>query len=377
MISSKVLIVPSKYITNIYSRELARWKSIIGNAIRMRPKDVYEYLNAHMLCTEHYHYADIAAILGKENVYIVGNYYREYVLDEIPENTRYPSLHKTPSAIHCSVKHALSMISDFDVVIIGVRSGEYGNLIRKEALKKGVFVVILDYFDHVDLYADWRIEYALRGLKYKDDFDLYFKHDLPCEVNLPYIMPLAPMPCRLESYRKNDINWETRDIPVCYSGRDSHGARSDREELVELVRRGVNGAVIKHIGQGQQMGVTEYLSLLYASKIALSPSGKVWDSTRHSEIGLCGCAPVLPVPDCKIVGDPIMSDVNAITYEYKLEKGVYSIKNKGELIDKISYYLNNDDELEGVARKWSESVMKSHTTYARSEYVLNEIGKRI
>lgn len=334
-----------------------------------------EAKRAHYLCTEHYHYADIVECLGSDSVHMLGKYYPEYIQTDFDPYTRYPSLHNTPI-----IKHIFGSIEDinieqYDAIIIGIRSGELGEKLRKRALKKNIMVVIIDYFDHLDVYANPTLECVTRGLVWKKDFDLYFKHDLPLMVNEEYLLPIAPMPIRNKAYPKINVQWKNKNTPIFYSGRSGHRPRADRIQLCEEIGRRINGSKIVEIGPYEKISIVDYANNLANTKIALSPSGKVWDSTRHSETGLYLNVPLIPKPDCQTVNNLIKNDINALQYEIEINKvsGIYQVKCIDDLIEKINYYLEHDQDLMGMAAKWRQEILESHTTLARAQYMLRNI----
>ena len=329
-----------------------------------------------MLCSELYNYADIPKINGTKKTFILGNYYNEYTTKTIPENTRYPSIHNNPNGTHINLGDALNMLKSFDCVIIGIQANEIGNQIREKALKYSIPVVLLDHFDHPEVYLDPSFKNIFRGLESKKDFNLYFKHDLPKGKYIDQLLyPLAPMPCNPKNYPKLNSVWTKKNISIFYRGRTSHNPREDRVLMSEEIKKRIEFSNIQNIDQTEKITIFDYAKNLSKTKIALTPSGKVWDSTRHTEIGLYNCVPLIPEPDCETVNDFIKDNENAIVYNVnKLNnRSKNSRINIESIMEKIEYLLADDDKLKEMAKKWRDEVLLNHTIYARSNMVLDKI----
>ena len=374
----KILIVPSRFITNIHNREFTRWKNFLFSAKDLKFKNAFDSFNSHMLCSEIYNYADIPNINGKDQTFILGNYYKEYTEKQIPKNTRYPSIHNNPHGTHLTLRGALSMIKKFDCVLIGIQSNEIGNKIRKKALNHNIPVVLIDHFDHPQVYKDPSYENIFRGLKPEKDFNMYFKHDLPKNKLIDHLVyPLAPMPCNPNNYPQINHTWNKKNISVFYRGRKSHNPRKDRILLSEEIKKQIEFSHIEHIGQSEKITIFEYVNNLSKTKIAFTPSGKVWDSTRHTEIGLYNCVPLIPEPDCEVVSDCIKDTENSIVYNINdINEGEIN-KSISDIIDKVRSLIKNDKKLIEIADNWRNEVLLNHTVNARSNMVLKKINQLI
>jgi hypothetical protein len=363
-----ILIVPSQFITDIHKREIIRLKNSLLQLKSLNFKKSLESFKSHMLCTELYNYSDIPILNGMKNTYILGNYYREYTIKKIPELTRYPSIHNNAEGNHINLKEALSLIHIYDAIIIGIRSGKVGNIIRKEGIKRNIPIIMIDYFDHKEIYSNSSYENLFRGLKPNYDFNIYFKHDLPIGLGKKNIYPLAPMPCNPNNYPKINSDWSNKNINIFYRGRNSHNPRADRIQITEIINNNIPNSIIEKINLNDNFTLNDYAFNLAKSKIAISPSGKVWDSTRHTEVSIFNCAPLIPEPDCEVVNDCIKDGVNAITYN------PLNVINNNNLIDKINFYLSNDSKLEEIGKNWNKEVNSYHTINSRSKYILDKIN---
>ena len=373
----KIMIVPSEYVTDLHNRRRNKILGIISNIRRLNLKDAYAFYKSHYLSTEHYYYGDIVNVIGYDNVAIVGKYYKEYLSQKMDPYTSYPSLCNTPAIREISYMEALNEINQFDVIFLGGRCGVAGDAIRTEALKKDKFIVQLDYQDDKEIYKNPTDKTLTRGKVYGRDYHIYFKHDIPLGMPSERVKPIAPMPIRINNYPQINCDWIHKIDNVFYSGRIAHGARSDRVHLVNKISRAVPKSNIKYTEANNITSISEYAGNLSRAKIALTPSGKVWDSTRHCEVGVYNCAPLIPEPDCEIVGSTIKNGINAISYQMKLSNltGELEINDVDELVDQINEYLSNNHKLKLIAENWSSEVKTNHTTLARAEYLVNCISK--
>ena len=373
----KILIVPSEYVTDLHDRRKNKILGIISNIRSLNLKNAYAFYKSHYLSTEHYYYGDFVNVVGYDNVAIVGKYYKEYSAQKLNPYTLYPSLFNTPAVREISYKEALNEIGQFDVIFLGGRCGIAGEAIRMEALSKDKFIVQLDYQDDKEIYKYPTDKMLTRGKVYGRDYHIYFKHDIPLGMLSERVKPIAPMPIRIENYPKINCEWSQKVNNIFYSGRIYHGARSDRADLVKKISSKVPKSNIKYTESNTITSIYEYASNLSTSKIALTPSGKVWDSTRHCEVGIYNCAPLIPEPDCEIVGSAIKNGVNAISYQMKLSNftGELEIDDSDDLVGRINEYLSSNQKLQLIADNWSKEIKANHTTLARAEYLVNCISK--
>jgi hypothetical protein len=373
----KLLIVPSEYITKLHNRNLDRFFGIVSNLKRFNFTKAYNVYKAHYLSTEHYYYGDIVSVLGYENVAIVGSYYKEYLTTSLDPYILYPSLFNTPKTRSISKSAALSELYQYDAIIFGGRCGEFGEILKKEALRKSKYIVQLDYQDDKEIYKSRSEMLLTRGMKYGCDYHMYFKHDIPLGMKSNRVLPIAPMPIRFENYPLIKRNWNEKSTNVFYSGRISHGARNDRGQLIKKISELIPKSEIKFTNSHEVDTIFNYVNSLSRSKIALSPSGKVWDSTRHCETAVYNCAPLIPQPDCETVGNLIRDDDNALAYKIKFLKhtGEFSIIDIDKLIDRIKDCIEDDSKLFSIAKNWTLEIQKNHTTYSRAAYIVDTIKK--
>jgi hypothetical protein len=373
---NKILIVPASYITNYRNRKILPYKNIIKHIFQRNFHEILSEFKKDYLCTEMYHYGDIPKVLGEKNTWILGNYYNEYATNVMDPNTRYISLHNTTPGTHINFKDAFNNLHDFDALLISIRSGKAGEKLRKKAKKLNIFVGIIDYFDDLEIYKNKSIKNLTRNLIYNQDFDIYFKHDIPKGMAEEWLFPLAPMPLRIENYPDLETNWSKKNVPVFYSGRNSHKPRKDRLIITDAIQKHISGSRIKNIAPFEELKVSDYLHNLQNAKICFSPSGKVWDSTRHVELAVYKNVPLIPVPDCETVGSVVKDSINCISYNFDPQKSLSSIDTK-EIIEKINFYIKNDTQLKIIAENWNSDIIESHTTIARANYIINSFENSI
>lgn len=322
-------------------------------------------------------HGDVVKVLGNENVFVFGKHHHHLHEVMIPDNCRYPSCHGTPRHIYLKENEVRRVIKDdVDAVLVSIRAGARGDLVIHEARKCDIPVAMIDTVDHESNYgADDMWKELCYGFKPRKHFDLYFKKDLPLGYKTDAILPLGPIPVRPESHQFPNSE---KDVDIFFSGRLRTGrTQADRAETVLLVRDNFPGAVVlEHDSSGAFISTRRYWDYLSRSKMALSPSGRIWDSFRHCEIGLAPrTALIAPKPYIETVGPFLRDGVNAILYDTEFRDGQYHLVNGVELGEKIAYYLANSRELERIAEAWTADVLSGHTIFARSKHIIESIER--
>jgi len=367
----KILMVPADALVD--ESASSRFSSVL------RPlKEVKRYFNpgATPYDAEILFYSDIPLVLGSENVFQFGEYPSQLHFKRVPSNSPYPSCHGTPRATIVRHDEIADILEKVDALLVSTRAGTRRDVVVPLARKKGIPVALLDFQDHHANYgaADIRKELTY-GFRRGRDYDLYFKKDLPLGYATDCIRPLAPVPVRPESFAIPEMG---KDVDVFYSGRSRAGCQADRGETVELVKENFHNTLIKEHAQGRGSFMTthEYWRSIARSKMALSPSGKVWDSLRHCEVGLArGTALIAPRPYVETVGPKFEDGKNSILYDTKFREGKYHLKNPSELVGKIKHFLSDDASREALASAWVKDVREGHTVFARSRYLVEEMGR--
>ncbi len=371
----KILLVPSGRIVRyedelLYAPFFERMREKIHSSLWRQPIHYDGELQF---------YGDIPDILGKENSFVFGRYRPNVLWKKAPDDCPYLSCIGNPEPTFFTQKKQLQdVIRQVDAVLVSTRSGMRGRMAIQEARRHGVIVAVIDYKDHPELYgmndADIRQE-LFRGFEAGKDFNIFFKKELPLGYASDTVKPLAPVCVRPSSYL---FHATLKDTSIFFSGRPQHACQGDRMESAELVKRYFpDAAVALPYSQKAFLTAQEYCDNFARSKMILSPSGVSWDTVRHAETGL---APetllIAPKPYIEAVEPYLKDGVNALLYDTELgQDGKYHLVKENELLDKIRYYLNHDDERKKIAARWQNDVLRGHTIEARSRYILESIEK--
>ena len=352
----KILLVPSLFITDYKSREIYRKKNFLKNILKLNFQTALYSLNEHLLSAEILFYAKLGQIIGKENVFTLGNLYEEYTSKHIPLDTHYPSIHNKEIILPLNFTDAKNSIKNFDYIIVGINSGHFGDKIRNLGIKYQIPVVVIDYYDHIFDHNSYNDKILFKELEYKKDFNLFFKHDLPKNRQDETIKPLAPMPCEPSNY--NIPLSFNKTLDIFFRGRKTPSAKKDRIKLLEFLKNNFTNILIEIFERDITFEYSHrnYCEKLSQSILAFSPSGKTWDSTRHTETGLFNCIPLMPKPNIDIIGK--ISDMNnCLLYDpSKLSKN-----DLEELNEKIKYVLNDNYVQKNIRKNWADTVLKKHT----------------
>lgn len=320
-------------------------------------------------------YGDLPIILGRENAFLFGEFHPHLHARRVARISPYPSLHGVPRPSSLTRNEVEKRIGGVGAVLVSTRAGERGEFVRELARRHGVPIALFDFADHHTNYgaSDIRKELTYAFTQGRD-YDLYFKKDLPLGYATDTIRPVAPIAVRPESYR---FPRAIKDQDLFYSGRPRPGCQADREELIAAVRNDFPHAVIiEHDSRGTFMTTVEYWRHLARSRIALSPSGKVWDSFRNCEVGLAPATVlVAPKPYVETVGPALVDGVNAILYDTELRDGRYHLQDALALMEKIRHYLDRPDAANALAERWAADVRSGHTVLARSRHILEAMER--
>lgn len=323
-------------------------------------------------------YGDIPVVLGKDNVYVLGRIHKHYFLNIVPDECPYPSCRKTPIPTFISIEQLDSTIKVIDALIISSRATKRREIAIQKAKAGDLPVAVIDFEDHESNYGAPNIKKNIcRGFAYGRDFDLYFKKDLPLGFKSDTILPLCPIPVRPESY---EFGIAAQEIDVFYSGRKRiERCQPERGEVIDVIRENFDNALIlEHDTRNSFISIRQYWENLSKCRMALSPSGRVWDSFRHCEVGLAKKAVLIaPKAYVETVGPYLEDGKNAILYDTRLKGQRYHLKNKYDFIKKVKHYLNNREKLEKISRAWHRDVLSGHTVLARSRYIIECMQKAL
>ncbi len=110
----------------------------------------------------------------------------------------------------------------------------------------------------------------------------------------------------------------------------------------------------------------KYMESIAKSKIAIAVRGwgrdtvRRWEIPAHNTMMLeCDCGILTPYP--------FVDKVTCVRFKEDLS----------DLIDKIVYYLEHDDEREAIAKRGHEHLLKYHTNEKRAEYFLDIVEKEL
>jgi len=372
----KILIVPSLYITDIESRTLAKIKSISKSLITLNYQSLLININNNMLCTEHYNYESIVDVCGFQNVYIFGSYYKEY-LEDVTAYSRYPSLHNSKKINTINFDDIIQNIKSFDAIIVGIKTSRKGHFIRELAIKNNIFVALLDYFDHESVYSFTDVKKIIfRKFRPHYDFNIYFKHDMPIFFNDEIIRPLSPMPIKIDNYpiiKKK--NFFEKNLDISFSGRNHYHNNNFRKLFSDQLKNFFIKSYFKFVKGYQKISTINYCNILNDTKIAFTPAGKVWDSTRHAETAVYGCVPLIPIPNCKLTPGMSINDENSINFD---NKDLLNDKDKLHIIlERIKSVLLSRSLFEKLSKNWNKTVLNNLTFLKRSEFIISSIKNKI
>lgn len=321
--------------------------------------------------------SDMPVILGRKNVFVFGKYRPQYTVTTVSKNCSQLSCVGTPKPTYfTSPKELPSVVRNVDALLVSAWAGERGRLAIAEARKRDIPIAMIEYIDHPALYGmdDVGIRKELfRGFREREDFDIFFKMDLPLGYESEIIKPLAPACVRQEMYAFPNV---PKDNDIFYSGRVQKRTQEDRKEVVQLLESSFPASMIQgHKTPKTFLTASEYLRAMARSKFVLSPSGISWDSVRITEAGLSPrSALIAPKPYIETAGPKLKDGENAILYDTELRSdGRYHLKNGEDLVQKIRHYLLDDEERKKLSERWHEDVLSGHTVYYRSRYILKTI----
>jgi len=367
----KILIIPSSKIVQPIKRGIVNNILKVVRDFKLKLKPNFFVYDGEMLF-----YSDIPRILGKENVFILDKYYPYLLLRNTPDNCPYPVFANNPEATFIGQEKIKNTLNKVDVVLVSTRSGSKGQAVVKDARQKNIPIVMIDFHDHDEIFASVNIKKdCFRGFIKGKDFDIYFKKDIPLGYKSEILFPLSPLPVRVEAFKKLIM---VKDINIFYSGRSRIDlCQPDREESISVIKKNFkNLKILEHETRKTFPTRKKYWEYISRSKIAVSPSGRVWDSFRHCEIGLANkTALAIPKPYVETIGPDLKDGVNSILYDIKIKDGRAHLINEKEFKDKLNYYLNSKIERERLADRWTEDVKNGHTVYARSKYIIKTIEK--
>lgn len=376
----KILIVPFTKVVTEESDSL-RESSIFMHVARYAKNHIFNRTafkrKSEALCGEVLYYGDAPRILGKENVYVFGRYRPRFLSKDLYPRCTHPHCLGTPEPTFIGKDELKSIIKQVDVVLLSVHAGERGRLALMEAQAEGKPVAMINIRNYYRQYGTpERIESLYCGYKKGEDFEIFFKKDLPLGYRSEFLLPLVPSPVRPELF--SFVKPLPKDIDIFYSGVKYSLGQMDRIETAELVHRNFKKVFLQdHRSSNRFLPLEEYWNLLSRSKLSLAPSGQTWDSTRLCESVFAPLTAVIsPKPDLETTGPELRDGVNAILYDTKLgDDGSHHLSDADILLEKIRYYLEHQKEREQLALNWKKDVLEGHTVLARTRYMLESMER--
>lgn len=186
--------------------------------------------------------------------------------------------------------------------------------------------------------------------------------------------PAYPLPGKYSPYLSVRLECDAhskslqskKDIPVFFSGR--HTVRVARKYFGKIIMQNFPNSHIHFLENGKFVSRDEYVDLMIRSKIAWCPRS-VWSP---------------PDRDCNI---PVGQEYDAMPLELLIIKhplgtieaeeriaGVHFVEYKNDssdLIEKIQYYLEHEDERKEIARNGRLWWERNCSTIARANFIMN------
>ncbi len=179
------------------------------------------------------------------------------------------------------------------------------------------------------------------------------------------------LPCRLIDYKilknKEKINWnligksvpnQNPDYDIFFSGQQTSQSRMELTEFLHSKNYNFFGRAEK-----SKIPYNQYLEAIYSSSINLALEGKGEFTFRHLEILAC-CSFML----CQ-------SSINQLELPLPLLDGKHFVtfENKEDLINKINFYLENDQSRREIALNGRKILEEYYSPKKHGEFLLSKI----
>jgi spore maturation protein CgeB len=166
----------------------------------------------------------------------------------------------------------------------------------------------------------------------------------------------------------NHFLYRKLDYPRIYDVTFVGQAHGNRRQIIDELRK--NGIYIKTWGVGWKNGrlsQVEMIKVFNQSKINLNLSkasvGEI-DEVKLRDVEIPGCGGFI------ITGAP----KDEISQYYDIGKEIVCYESTQDLIDKVTYYLNHDDEREAIAEAGYIKTIDKHTYERRFTDIFGKIG---
>ena len=175
----------------------------------------------------------------------------------------------------------------------------------------------------------------------------------------------------LSQWGCNHFLYKNLNLPKIYDVSFVGRCYGKRQEFVEMLKR--HGIKAATFGQGWEKGSrvsqADLIRIYNQSKISLnisvaSKEDKIQIKGRDFEAP--GCGSLLLTKETEEIAEYFVPDEEIITY-----------KDANDAVEKIKYYLKNEDEREKIAKNGYERVMKEHTIKNRLWGIFEFFGKKL
>ena len=329
------------------------------------------------------HYGEIGKIIGKDNLFFLDELHPIYIGEgkslygnhkkNIKLVESYPSNFGFDKPNYIQLKEVLKNKVKFDFAIFSYKSYEENYKLIPFLKSQKTKVVMFDKNDDQAIFFD-KEKLQIRK-KYKLDFDIILKQDIPLENKEINVYPIAPIPCVID---ENKINlkksyYDSSEITFFFSGDyRKNQTRKDRLDLVNYINNNFSNHILNLTTRRSKFfSKNEQDRYLYTSKVNISASGKVWDSYRHCELVNYGAPILIPKPDVKTATGEFIDMKNCIIYDTDKTENDYILKNAKELKLKLNEVINNKKIRSEIYENYYSLIKNYHSRIKRSEYIVN------
>ena len=233
-------------------------------------------------------------------------------------------------------------------VLIAPRAYAINGLREFISLKKSnIPIAFCDHEDSITIRDDIIKEF-------KPDF--IFKRELTAKIDGIYPLPFSSICFDFQE----DIKEKTIDVFCCFGF--THEIRRKIRNLLQTDERLKKYNVIANVNDcGDKMfGYKGYLEMLSSAKINIVARGHGMDSVRRFE-------------SVTFSGLVLADKLPLITpNDYENQKHIVYYKNDlSDLVEKIVYYLEHEEERKKIGEAGREHTFKYHTSIRRAEYFLS------
>ena len=209
-----------------------------------------------------------------------------------------------------------------------------------------------------------------------NDFDIFFKHDIPLNYDDEKLYPICPTPIKFENYPKLiPKNFKQKNLNISFLGRLHKELQKERSMLVEYLDENFKNTYLKKFkfNEVKRLTLYDYSNILNDSKIVFSPSGKVWDSARHAEAAIYKSVPLISRPYCKLASNINITEDNSIFYDVKLKNNSFQITDIEKLKSSINEVLLDDQLYLRKSNLWFQEMSNKNTLLKRASYIVDII----